>query len=117
MISFMFQLFFMSIVYFLESYQANVPDHILLPAICKSIIGKAQSVVRMLGPSYTVEDVMNWLAREYEGVTSSDIVFKEFYQLKQERGEKIQVFSIRLRNALTNLSSRFPERLRRKGHE
>ena len=27
-----------------QSYQANVPDHILLPAICKSIIGKAQSV-------------------------------------------------------------------------
>ena len=34
-----------------QSYQANVPDHILLPAIRKSIIGKAQSVVRTLGPS------------------------------------------------------------------
>ena len=70
-----------------QSYQVNVPDHILLPAIHKSIIGKAQSVVRTLGPSYTVEDVVKCLAREYEGVASSDIVFKEFYQLKQERGE------------------------------
>ena len=65
-----------------RSHQVNVPDHILLPAICKSIIGKAQSVVRMLGPSYTVEDVIKCLAREYEGVTSSNILFKEFYQLK-----------------------------------
>ena len=52
-------------------------------------LGKAQSVVRMLGPTYTMEDVIKCLVREYEGVTSSDIVFKEFYQLKQERGEKV----------------------------
>ena len=96
-----------------QSYQANVPDHILIPAIRKSIIGKAQLVIRTLGPVYTVEDVIKCLAREYEGVTSSDIVFKEFYQLKQERGEKVQVFSIRLRDALANLSSRFPERVPR----
>ena len=100
-----------------QSYQANVPNHILLPAICKSMIGKAQSVVRMLAPSYTVEDVIKCLAREYEGVTSSDIVFKEFYQLKQERGEKVQVFSSRLNDALANLSGRFPERVSREDHE
>ena len=100
-----------------QSYQANVPDHILIPAIRKSIIGKAQSVIRTLGPVYTVEDVIKCLAREYEGVASSDILFKEFYQLKQERGEKVQVFSIRLRDALANLSSRFPERVPRGDHE
>ena len=40
------------------SYQTNVPEHILLPAIQKSIIRKAQSVIRTLGPNYTVEDVI-----------------------------------------------------------
>ena len=75
-----------------QSYQANVSDHILIPAIRKSIIGKAQSIISTLGPIYTVEDVIKCLTREYEGVASSDIVFKEFYQLKQERGEKVQVF-------------------------
>ena len=100
-----------------RSYQTSVPDHILLPAVRKSIIGKAQSVVRTLGPNYSVEDVIKCLAREYEGVTSSDIIFKEFYQLKQERGEKVQIFSIRLRDALTNLTSRFPERIPVKDHD
>ena len=100
-----------------RSYQTSVPDHILLPAVRKSIVGKAQSVVRTLGPNYSVEDVIKCLAREYEGVTSSDIVFKEFYQLKQERGEKVQIFSIRLRDALTNLTSRFPERVPAKDHD
>ena len=87
------------------SYQTNIPEHILLPAIQKSIIGKAQSVIRTLGPNYTVEDVIKCLAHEYEGVASSDIVFKGFYQLNQERNEKVQVFSISFRDALANLSS------------
>ena len=45
--------------------------------------------MRTLGPNYTVEDVIKCLAHKYEGVASSDIVFKEFYQLKQERNEKV----------------------------
>ena len=100
-----------------RSYQTSVPDHILLPAVRKSIIGKAQSVVRTLGPNYLGEDVIRCLTREYKGVASSDIVFKEFYQLKQERGEKVQIFSIRLRDALTNLTSRFPERVPVRDHD
>ena len=50
-------------------------------------------------------------------MASSDIIFKEFYQLKQERGEKVQIFSIRLRDALTNLTSRFPERVPVRNHD
>ena len=60
------------------SYQTNVHDHILLPAIQKSIIGKTQSVIRTLGPNYTVEDVIKCLACEYEGVVSSNIDLKSF---------------------------------------
>ena len=67
-----------------RSYQTSVPDHILLPAVRKSIARKAQSVVQTLRPNYSVEDVIKCLAREYKGVASSDIIFKEFYQLKQE---------------------------------
>ena len=50
------------------------------------------------------------LTQEYEGVASSDMIFKEFYQLRQERNKKVQVFSIWLRDALTRLSLRFPVR-------
>ena len=50
------------------------------------------------------------LTQEYEGVASSDMIFKEFYQLRQERNDKVQVFSIQLRDALTRLSLRFPDR-------
>ena len=77
-----------------KSYQASYPDNILLPAIRKSIVGRAKSVIRHLGPSYTVDEVITVLTQEYEGVASSDVIFKDFYQLKQEKNEKVQIFSI-----------------------
>ena len=87
-----------------RSYQVSYPDNILLPAIRKSIVGRAKSVIRHLGPSYTVEEVIIVLTQEYEGVASSDVIFKDFYQLRQEKNEKVQIFSIRLRDMLTKLS-------------
>ena len=87
-----------------KSYQASYPDNILLPAIRKSVIGKAKLVIRHLGPSYTVDEVLAILTQEYEGVASSDVIFKDFYQLKQERNERVQIFSIWLRDMLTKLS-------------
>ena len=77
-----------------RSYQASYPDSILLPAIRKSIVGKAKSVIRHLGPSYTVDELITVLTQEYEGGASSEIIFKDFYQLKQECNEKVQLFSI-----------------------
>ena len=65
-----------------KSYQSNYPRNILLPTIQKSIVGKAKSVIRHLGPSYTVEEVIAVLTQEYEGIASSDVIFKDFYQLK-----------------------------------
>ena len=46
-----------------RSYQVSYPDNILLPAIQKSIIGQAKSVIRHLGPSYTVEEVISPYSR------------------------------------------------------
>ena len=86
-----------------KSYQASYPDNIFLPAIRKLIIGKDKSVIRHLGPSYTVDEVIAILTQEYEGITSSNVIFKDFYQLKQERNERAQIFSIRLRDMLTKL--------------
>ena len=99
-----------------KSYQASYPDNILVPAIRKSIVGRAKSI-RHLGPSYTVDEVITVLTQEYEGVASSDVIFKDFYQLKQEKNEKVQLFSIRLRDMLTKLSLRFLDRVPKEDHD
>ena len=51
-----------------KSYQASYPDSILLPAIRRSIVSKAKSVIRHLGPSYTVDEVIAIPTQEYEGL-------------------------------------------------
>ena len=66
-----------------KAYQIDYPAVVLLPAVRKSIIGKAKSVVRSFGPRYTIDDAIRVLTKEYAGVASSDVIFKEFYQLKQ----------------------------------
>ena len=99
-----------------KSYQANYPDNILLPAIRKLIVAKAKSVIRHLGPSYTVDEVLAILTQEYEGVASSDVIFKDFYQLKQEN-ERVQIFSIQLKDMLTKLSIRFPDQVPKADHD
>ena len=80
-------------------------------------MGHAKSVIRHLGPSYTVDEIIAILTQEYEGVASSDVIFKDFYQLRQEKNEKVQVFSIRLRDMLTKLSIRFPDRVPKEDHD
>ena len=100
-----------------KSYQASYPNNILLLAIRKLIVGKAKSVIRHLGPSFMVDEVIAILTPEYEGVASSDEIFKDFYQLKQERNERVQIFSIQLRDMLTKLSIRFPDRIPKEDHD
>ena len=41
----------------------------------------------------------------------SDVVFKQFYELHQETKEKVQVFSVRFREALNKLTLQFPDKI------
>ena len=95
----------------IRAYQQQFHEFMLLPAVRKSIQGRAKSVLRNLGPDYTIDQAIEVLTREYEGVANSNVVFKEFYQLKQEKNEKVQVFLVRLREALNKLTLRFPDRV------
>ena len=45
------------------------------------------------------------------------MIFKDFYQLKQDCNKKVQVFSIQLRDMLTQLSIRFSDRVPKGDHE
>ena len=78
------------------AYQHQFPEYALLPAVCKSIQGEAKSVLRSLVPDFDIDQAINTLSREYEGIASSNIVIKQFYKLCQEPKEKVQVFSVRL---------------------
>ena len=81
----------------IRAYQWQFPEFVLLPAVRKSIQGRTKSVLRNLGPDYTIDQAIEVLTQEYEGVANSDVVFKEFYQLKQWRST--------LKSSATSLTS------------
>ena len=64
-----------------------------------------------------MDEVITALTQEYEGVASSDVMFKDFYQLKQEKNKKVQIFSIRLRDMLNKLSIQFPDQVPKEDHD
>ena len=64
-----------------------------------------------MGLEYSVDKATEALLKGYEGVVSSDVVFKEFYQIEQEKQEKVQVYSVQLREALNRLPMRFPDQI------
>ena len=80
------------------AYQHQFPEYALLPVVRKLIQGKAKSVLRSLGPDFDIDQAIIALSREYEGVASYDVVFKQFYELCQEPKEKVRVFSKTLRS-------------------
>ena len=70
-----------------RAYQRQFPEFVFLPPVRKSIQGRAKSVLRNLGPEYTIDQAIQVLAWEYEGVVNSNVVCKQFYQLKQAGDE------------------------------
>ena len=72
----------------IRAYQRQFLELVFLPVVRNSIQGRAKSVLRNLGPDYTIDQAIEVLTREYEGVANSDVVFKEFYQLKQPKKRK-----------------------------
>lgn len=94
-----------------HTYQRKFSEYVLLPAVRKSIQGKAKTVLQNLGPELTIDQAILALSREYKGVASSDVVFKQFYELQQEPKERVEVFSVRLREALNKLTLRLPDRI------
>ena len=63
-------------------YQRQFPEFVLLPVVRKSIQGRAKSVLRNLEPDYTIDQAIEVLTREYEGVANSDVVFQRILSVK-----------------------------------
>ena len=67
-------------------------------------------VVWYLGPNYMVENTLKALYQEYKDVASSDIIYQEFFQIKQLNKEKVQVYVIHLCDVLATLKIRFSDK-------
>ena len=61
-----------------------------------------------MGPNALVLDILSKLETQFGQVTGSDMLFQNFYQMAQEKAEKIQTFAARLEGSLSQLRLRYP---------
>ncbi len=83
----------------LEGQKPAVITH----AIRRSLRGTAAEVMRNLGDSPSVDEVLSKFDVTFGNVLSIEQLFQEFYSTKQKDGESIPIWSCRLEDIITQL--------------
>ena len=78
-------------------------------AIVRSVRGEARELMRFIGFRTNLDTILIGIEERFGRGPSADKLQQEYYQLQQEKGEKIQ-FASRLETKYQKLEEKFPER-------
>ena len=95
-------------IYPIKSSMTLYPKEVLHQGLNMSLKGEASNIMSILGPRAMVKEILEKLETQYGQVASADILFQGFYQLMQEKTEKVQTFAAKLERSLYQLHVRFP---------
>ena len=85
-------------------------EHSVHSALITSVRGEASELVSFVGFSAPVKVILEAMDKRFGKRATSDKLQQEFYQLQQEKGERIQHFAGRLEKSFKKLQEVFPER-------
>ena len=77
-------------------------DNVIAQAIRKSLRGAAKREIVQMGPSASVEDMMNRLESAFGNVASSMSVLQEFFTASQKQDESVGAWALRLEEIMQN---------------
>ena len=77
-------------------------DNVIAQAIRKSLRGAAKRKIVQMGPSASVEDMMNRLESAFGNVASSMSVLQEFFTASQKQDESVGAWALRLEEIMQN---------------
>ena len=83
-----------------------------MEGVRRSLRGQAADMVRYLGPTATVGDVVDKLDVIYGRIATLDVLMQDFYSLVQQKNEKISTFVARLEGAMNHIRQLHPGKLR-----
>ena len=75
-----------------------------------SVRGEARELIGFIGFEAGIEEILKRLAERFSKVESIDRIQQEFYQLTQEKSEKVMQFAGRLERKFHQLREKVPER-------
>ena len=98
-------------VFEVKGVQKSCGEVILQEAITHSLQGTANNSVWYLGPGASVAEILDKLMTFYRMVTCFDILMQQFYGLQQEKGEHVASFLIRIEGDMSDIGSKYPNRM------
>ena len=90
--------------------RSSCPEHSVRSALITSVRGEASELISFLGFSVPVDAILEAMDKRFGKRATSDKLQQEFYQLQQEKGERIQHFAGCLEKSFKKLQEVFPDR-------
>ena len=96
-----------------KGMRSSCPENSVRSALITSVQGEASELVSFLGFHAPLETLLEAMEDRFGKKVTGDRLQQGFYQLQQERGEKVQHFAGRLEKAFKKLKEAFPARYQR----
>ena len=93
--------------------RSSCPESTVRSALITSVRGEVSELVSSLGFHASLEILLEAMEDRFGKKVTGDQLQQDFYQLQQEKGEKVQHFAGRLEKAFKKLQEAFPERYQR----
>ena len=62
-----------------------------------------------MGPTSSVMNILSQLETQFDHIASSDMLFQNFYEMAQQKAEKIQTFAASIERSLNLLRLMYPQ--------
>ena len=96
--------------YQVRGMRATCPDSAVKSALITSLRGEASELVGFVGFNAPMSMILEAIDKRFGKKAMTDRLQQEFFQLQQERGERIQHFASRLERSFRKLQDAFPGR-------
>ena len=93
-----------------KGMRSSCPEGTVRSALITLVQGEVSELVGFLGFNAPMETLLDAMEDRFGKKITGDWLQQDFYQLQQEKGEKVQHFTGRLEKAFKKLQEAFPER-------
>ena len=90
--------------------RSSCPEQAVRSAIITSVRGEASELVGFVGFSAPLPEILRAVEKRFGKLATTDRLQQDFYQLQQDKGERVQHFAGRLEKTFKKLQEAFPDR-------
>ena len=92
-----------------KGMRSSCPEHTVMSALISSVRGEASETVSFVGFNAPIGAIMEAMEKHFRKRPTSDKLQQEFFQLQQDKGERIQHFARCLEKSFRKLQEVFPD--------